>query len=175
MIHAENHTLDFPAGSAMTDKPQQELDTPGVAVRPPRLYLGALAVGIVADTFAPGTAFPVWLSFGVGAMMIVVGIAFLALSVRRFSRAGTNVPTNQPTTALVTDGLHRYSRNPIYVALTLIYVGIALAAASIFALILLVPVLLVMRYGVIAREERYLEGKFSDDYRAYKACTRRWL
>jgi protein-S-isoprenylcysteine O-methyltransferase Ste14 len=94
---------------------------------------------------------------------------------RQFERAGTNHGTHKPATALVTGGLNRFSRNPIYISLSLIYAGIALLANSAWALVLLVPLLIVMHYGVIVREERYLEMKFGEDYRRYKAAVRRWL
>jgi protein-S-isoprenylcysteine O-methyltransferase Ste14 len=99
----------------------------------------------------------------------------VAAAVLRFLRAGTNIPVNRPTIALVTDGLYRFSRNPIYVALTTSYLGIAIAADSLWTAALVVPVLVVMRVGVIAREEAYLARKFPDAYPAYKARVRRWL
>jgi protein-S-isoprenylcysteine O-methyltransferase Ste14 len=72
-------------------------------------------------------------------------------------------------------GIHSWSRNPIYLGLFLIYVGIAIAARSLSALILTLPVAIMIRYGVVAREEAYLEGRFGDAYRDYKARVRRWL
>jgi protein-S-isoprenylcysteine O-methyltransferase Ste14 len=85
------------------------------------------------------------------------------------------VPTNEPTRALVTTGIHGWSRNPIYVGLFLVYAGIAIAARSPWAFILAVPLAITIRYGVIAREEAYLEQRFGDAYRNYKARVRRWL
>jgi len=76
---------------------------------------------------------------------------------------------------MVTDGLYGLSRNPIYVALTGIALGIGIAADNAWVLSMLVPTLAIMRTGVIAREERYLEGKFGAAYRQYKAAVRRWL
>jgi protein-S-isoprenylcysteine O-methyltransferase Ste14 len=81
----------------------------------------------------------------------------------------------QPTAALVTEGPFRYSRNPIYVALTLLYLGVALLINALWILLLVVPAVLVLRYGVIAREEAYLAWKFGDTYRQYTAQVRRWL
>jgi protein-S-isoprenylcysteine O-methyltransferase Ste14 len=81
----------------------------------------------------------------------------------------------KPTTALVTEGPFRYSRNPIYVALTLLYVGVALLINALWILLLVVPAVLVLRYGVIAREEAYLTRKFGDAYRQYTTQVRRWL
>ena len=103
------------------------------------------------------------------------GVADVAGAARLFQKAGTNVPTRKPTTALVTAGLYRFSRNPIYLSLSVIHVGIAVGTDNPWMLTLLVPTLIVVRYGVIAREEIYLEEKFGDDYRRYKAAVHRWL
>lgn len=80
-----------------------------------------------------------------------------------------------PSTAIVTDGIYGFTRNPMYLAMTLVYVAMSLAVDSIVALLLLPLVLLAIRHAVIGREERYLEAKFGDEYRHYKASVRRWL
>jgi len=90
-------------------------------------------------------------------------------------RAGTNIRPDQPTLAVVSDGPFRFTRNPLYLALTGLYVGITLLADALWPLLLLVPVLVVLQWGVVAREERYLEAKFGEPYRAYKARVRRWV
>ena len=85
------------------------------------------------------------------------------------------MPSNRPVRALVTTGIHGWSRNPIYVGMFLLYAGIGLAACSPWVLILAVPLVIILRYGVVAREETYLEQRFGDTYRDYKARVRRWL
>jgi protein-S-isoprenylcysteine O-methyltransferase Ste14 len=102
-----------------------------------------------------------------------LSLAFTAF--RALSRAHTPVDPLKPTTALVTEGPFRYSRNPIYLALTLLYLGVALLINALWILLLVVPVLVVICYGVIAREEAYLARKFGDAYRQYTAQVRRWL
>jgi protein-S-isoprenylcysteine O-methyltransferase Ste14 len=82
---------------------------------------------------------------------------------RRFAADGTNVPPTLPTTALVVDGIYRRTRNPLYLGLTLIYLGLGVAAGSLWAIGLVVPLLWVINVGVVKREERYLELKFGDD------------
>jgi protein-S-isoprenylcysteine O-methyltransferase Ste14 len=99
----------------------------------------------------------------------------MAAGVLQFKRHGTPVPTDQPTTALVTTGVYGFSRNPLYLALTAIYLGIGLLLPSLLVLALVVPVLILMHYGVVVREEAYLERKFGEPYRAYKKRVRRWL
>ena len=124
---------------------------------------------VAGEAFIPGIV-----QYSLGAVLIVLGAVILAAAMRQFRRAGTNLPTNRPTTALVTDGLYRFSRNPIYIALSLIYVGIGIAADSPWVLGLPLPILVIIRYGVIALEERYLERKFGQEYLRYKASLRRW-
>jgi len=151
-------------------------DNPGVIARPPRLYLSFMAAGFALDWWRPIALIPEqWLQYVLGGMLITAGGAISSSAFKRFIRAGTNIPTPLPTTALVTDGIYGISRNPIYVSMSLIHAGIAVAADNIWLLGLLVPLLIVMRYGVIAREEAYLERKFGDPYVAYKSKVRRWL
>jgi protein-S-isoprenylcysteine O-methyltransferase Ste14 len=151
--------------------------TAGVIARPPLLFLGTLVVGIAADRLLP-SPFTVpgsgsrWI---VASLLILVGVALVVAAIRNFSRAATPVPTNIPTRALVMTGIHGWSRNPIYVGFFLIYLGIGIGARSHWVLILVVPLALTMRYGVVAREEAYLERRFGDVYRDYKTRVRRWL
>jgi protein-S-isoprenylcysteine O-methyltransferase Ste14 len=152
--------------------------TAGVIARPPLLFLGALLVAAMLDRWLPLplAALPQglvsWITAG---LLILLGLAIAFAAIRGFGRAGTPVPTNRPTSALVTTGIHARTRNPIYVGMFCIYVGVAVAAASAWALVLLVPLALLIRYGVVAREEAYLERCFGEDYRQYKARVRRWV
>ena len=157
------------------DIEQTQTDNPGVIIRPPMLYLGVLAIGIGLSAIWPLYEIPSLVRWLLGPIFVVFGFAVLMGAMRLFGKAGTNVPTNMPTQAIVTSGLYAFSRNPIYIAVSVIYVGIAVMAASLWALLLLGPVLVVMTFGVIMREERYLVAKFGNEYLAYKAQTRRWL
>ncbi len=150
-------------------------DNPGVIARPPLIYLGLLALGFLADFAWPVALVADAVQYPLGIALIVLGVAGVVVSRQQFARAETSIHTSRPTTAIVRDGLYGRSRNPIYIGLSLIYAGIAVAADNIWALALLAPTLLVIRYGVIAREERYLEGKFGEAYLSYKAAVRRWL
>jgi protein-S-isoprenylcysteine O-methyltransferase Ste14 len=156
-----------------------QIDNPGVIARPPRIYLGFLIAGIILDRLWPAVsaAQPFGGSgrFFVAAALIVIGAAIMTLAMGRFRAAGTNAPTPMPSTALVTNGLYSFSRNPIYIALTTIYLGLAIAADSVWSVIFLVPILLLIRYGVIAREEHYLEAKFNGAYVDYRNRVRRWI
>ena len=152
--------------------------TAGVIARPPLLFLGALLLGAVSDQLLPlpfqvptiGMAY--WI---VGGALILIGLALFAAGIRNFLRAKTPVPTTEPTRTLVTTGIHGWTRNPIYLGMFLLYGGIGIAARSPWILILAPPLAIAIRYGVVAREEAYLERRFGDTYRDYKSRVRRWL
>ena len=155
---------------------EPERDNSGAVVHPPLLYLGALAVALVLDWLWPADFIASRnVQYWVGGSVIVASFVLVAPAFRQFFRAGTNIPTNRPSTAVVIGGPYRLSRNPIYVSMTMLIGGIGIAFDSAWVLVLLVPVLIVMRYGVIAREEAYLERKFGDEYLRYKRSVRRWL
>jgi protein-S-isoprenylcysteine O-methyltransferase Ste14 len=94
---------------------------------------------------------------------------------RTIQKAGTPIRTDRPVPRLVTDGPFRYTRNPGYLGLTMLYAGIAVLRNALWAILLLPLVLYVIQRQVIGREERYLERTFGDEYLAYKAQVRRWL
>lgn len=98
---------------------------------------------------------------------------FSAFSAMR--RRATNVEPWKPTTAIVSDGVFGFSRNPIYLSMTLLYIGIALLLDSLWLLLLIFPLLMIVTFGVIVREEKYLETKFGAEYLDYKNRVRRWL
>jgi protein-S-isoprenylcysteine O-methyltransferase Ste14 len=106
---------------------------------------------------------------------VFVSLPLAITTLRVLSRAHTPVDPLKPTTALVTEGPFRYSRNPLYVALTLLYLGVAFLVNVLWILLLVVPALVVLRYGVIAREEAYLARKFGTAYHYYTTQVRRWL
>jgi len=155
----------------------QSGDNPGVIAPPPLLFGGALALGLALDfgLVRVSTGLPSPLRLVAAAALLAAAAVLLAGALVRFHRAGTAVEPWRPSTALVTDGVYRFTRNPIYLALAFLYGALALAADSAVSLLLLPPLLAVMQAGVIAREERYLEAKFGEEYRRYKASVRRWI
>lgn len=146
-----------------------------VAGHPPLIHLAGILVGLGIDAIWPAPLLPATTQYILGGVLIVVGVLVVLTSGITFAKAGTSVPTQTPSTALVTHGLYRYSRNPIYIALSLIHLGVAAAVDSPWIAATLPIVLIVIRTGVIAREEAYLEAKFGQAYRDYKARVRRWL
>lgn len=155
--------------------------TAGVLVRPIRLFPVALLLGLALDHVLPwpvripGSGVVHLASAVVAGALALVGVLLFAAAARGFSRAATPLPTVRPARTLVTAGVHGWSRNPIYLAFCLMYVGVGLAVRSEWVLALTVPLAIVIRYGVVAREEAYLERRFGDSYRDYASRVRRWL
>jgi protein-S-isoprenylcysteine O-methyltransferase Ste14 len=150
-------------------------DNPGVIARPPLILIGFISLGLALDWLMPAAFLPLAVQYAVGGVLIALALVLASAAMVCLARAGTNIPTCLPATALVAGGPYRFSRNPIYVAMILLVLGIGMMADSVWIVGLAIPFALVLRYGVIAREERYLEAKFRDSYRAYRARVRRWI
>ncbi len=150
-------------------------DHPGVIAMPPYIVLAFLVGGFALDAAWPAPFLPATVQYPVGILIFAAGVGLVATAFSRFSAAGTNVPTPLPATTVVTDGPYRLTRNPIYVAMAFGFVGIAVAVDSPWLLGLVVPLMAVLHVGVVKREERYLENKFGDVYRRYRASVRRWI
>jgi protein-S-isoprenylcysteine O-methyltransferase Ste14 len=152
--------------------------TAGVIARPILIFPAALLLGLTSDYLLPlpfavpeGDGVP-WI---IGGSLILIGLVFFAAGVRNFSRAATPLPTNQPARVLVTASIYRWTRNPIYLGFFLVYGGLGVATQSPWVLALNLPLAIMVRYGVVAREEAYLERRFGDAYRDYTARVPRWL
>jgi protein-S-isoprenylcysteine O-methyltransferase Ste14 len=151
-------------------------DNSGAAVRPPIAWSLTAIAGFALDWLYPLPFLPAAVPAGwLGGIVFLAGLALLIWGATTFRRSGTEVRTSQPSTRIVATGPYRYTRNPIYIGMFLGLGGLAVGFNSLWLLILLVPFYLVIRYGVVAREEGYLELKFGDVYRAYKARVRRWM
>ncbi len=145
-------------------------DRPDVIAPPPLIFAAAFAIGYLCRNLMPRIGSPV-----AGAAIAAAGVLILGFAFSRMLRAGTHIDPYKPATALVTSGIYRFSRNPIYVATTLLYIAAALSFRVLPALILLPAALVILYFGIIRREERYLGSKFGDDYRAYRSRVRRWI
>ncbi len=155
----------------------EKRDNPGVIVFPPLILLAVLVLGLLLDYLLPLgflAALPRVLRIVIGAALFLFGASFPVRVRRAFDAAGTNIRPDQPTNALVTEGLFAHCRNPVYVGGMTAILGLALALGSDWMVILLVPAALVLHFGVVLREERYLEGKFGEPYRAYKRSVPRY-
>jgi protein-S-isoprenylcysteine O-methyltransferase Ste14 len=110
-----------------------------------------------------------------GVAILLVGLIILVAAFIQFRRARTTIMPYKPTTAIIERWPYSFTRNPIYLAMAVIYIGIAIFFNSLWPFLLLPLVMLVMQRGVIEREERYLEGKFGSDYVEYRSRVPRWL
>jgi protein-S-isoprenylcysteine O-methyltransferase Ste14 len=151
-------------------------ETAQVLIRPPLAWALAVIAGLVLDWLAPLPFLPEdWPAGLLGAVVFVLALALAIWAIDTMTRAGTNVPTNRPTTAIVEGGPYRFTRNPIYTGMFGGLIGLGIAFDNPWLLLMLVPFALVIRYGVVAREEAYLERMFGDAYRGYRRRVRRWL
>ena len=153
----------------------EEKDVAGVVAPPPLIFLVPLAVALYEHTSRPVhiTTRPIAIALGV--VMLGVALPIFISAVLQFRKAETAVVPYEPTTAIVDTWPYSFTRNPIYLSMALVYVGISLFFNSWWPIFLLPLVLLVIQRGVIEREERYLERKFGDSYLEYKQQVRRWL
>src|SRR5262245_7290811 len=152
-----------------------EAKNAGVITRPPVLYIAALIFALVLHWFGPWPILRASVGRWLGVALVALGLAVVLSVAHTLRAAGTNVDPLLPTTAIVTSGLFRFSRNPLYVGLTLMYLGLTLVFNTWWAIVLLVPLLMMMHRGVVQREERYLEQKFGEAYRQYRSRVRRYL
>jgi len=153
----------------------ERADGARVIALPPLLYGVAFVLGLGLNALRPAPIFAANVGVIIGAPVLVLG-GFLARWGNRVMRhAGTSTDPRRATTYLVVSGPFRFSRNPLYVARTLLYVGLALIMDTFWPLATLIPMLVIVQRGVIRREERYLERKFGTAYEEYRARVRRWV
>jgi protein-S-isoprenylcysteine O-methyltransferase Ste14 len=153
-------------------------DTAGVIAPPPLLALAAVVFGLLLDGLFPAYVLTVLMTFDerlVGGVVLFAAAAGLGVpAVFAFRSAGTHVEPWKPASALVTRGIFRFLRNPMYVGLVLAVAGLAILLASDWMLVMTVLLAVTLHVGVVRREERYLEARFGDAYRAYCARVPRY-
>ena len=144
-------------------------------IRPPLVYLGAIALGLLLHFAWPVPLVSRAVSGPLGGSAVLVAVALFLWAVRTLRIAGTPVPGNLPTTTIVRTGPYRFSRNPIYLSFSLLQLGVACWVNSLWLLVTLMSAVALISLVVIPREEHYLESRFPSDYLPYKASVRRWL
>lgn len=153
------------------------VDHAGVRVPPPLIFLGLVVIGPLVDRLLGLD--PLRIAEPLLAVLIVIsvggGLAIVLAAIRRFARAGTRVEPWAPSSAIVSDGIYRFTRNPMYVGMAIVMLGLALILSSPSSLAMVVVGVLVIDRFVIRREEPYLEGKFGEEYLAYRRRVRRWV
>jgi protein-S-isoprenylcysteine O-methyltransferase Ste14 len=153
------------------------VDNANVRFPPPLTYLGALLLGIFVGRALnlPGFGIQSDLKVLIGSAVMLIGAIVNFAGAGLFMRHRTAIIPHKPASRLVTTGIYRWTRNPMYLGIALLYCGLAILFDSILALLLLPFVLLIIQTQVIAKEEAYLERAFGEEYRAYKSRVGRWI
>jgi protein-S-isoprenylcysteine O-methyltransferase Ste14 len=144
-------------------------------VFPPVLFGATLVAGLILHWLRPVAVLPALVARLVGIVVLVASGLLVRSAEAAMRRAGTDPRPDHPSLAIVTEGPFRFTRNPMYVGTTGLYVAVSLLVNALWPLVLLLPMLAVLHWGVVRREERYLEGKFGEPYRLYRLRVRRWV
>lgn len=153
----------------------EEQSGTGIKLPPPVIYLAALIIGVVLDYVWPFSSIPVTWGDVIGSVLILASILLVPTVLIRFKKAGTTFDVRKSATTLITNGPYRFSRNPAYISLTLLYLGLGAVFNNAWILVLVIPVLLIMDSWIVRKEEHHLEEKFGEEYLQYKSSVRRWL
>jgi len=156
----------------------QHQETAGVIAPPPLIYAGTLTLGLILHWLVPIHLLPKRsgsLRRVLGMLLIAAGVLQALWAAFTMIRSGNNPEPSHPVVSLVTGGPFRFSRNPIYIAMTAGYIGLSLLLGTLWHVILLPGLISIMNWGVVRREEDYLTRRFGDDYREYTQQVRRWL
>ena len=152
-----------------------EEDHPGVRLPPPLIYMAVLGVGLLLRRIAPLPLVPraIGRPAAIGLALASIGLSVWGFA--SFRRSSTTVLPYRPATALITRGPFRLTRNPLYLSLLLLYLAVTFWIGALWPLLLTPTLVWLVQVMVIVKEERYLERKFGDSYRAYRTRVRRWL
>ena len=153
-------------------------DTARVIAPPPLVALGAVILGVLFDRLMPAYVVSAVLTRNgrivICVLLVAAGVTLAVAGRSAFVRHGTSVNPFRPSRVLVTTGIFAYVRNPMYVGLVCLVAGVGIALASDWTLVMLVVAALLIHFGVVKREERYLEARFDDAYREYMAAVPRY-
>ena len=150
-------------------------DNPGVIVFPPLIFALCSILGVVFHAVFPIRVLAPVPARIAGVTLMCMAGCMATWAQRVMKKAGTNIRPDKPALAIVGSGPFRLTRNPMYVSLCLLQLGIALLIDGLMPLLLVIPLVLILHFGVILREERYLEAKFGEPYLTYRSQVRRWL
>ena len=153
----------------------QRLDSPGVRIPPPVIYVAAFVLGLALQAWVPLPFLAQPVALGLGAVIAAAGALCIVTSIPTMVRGHGTLNTAGPSAALVVSGPYRFSRNPMYLGLALLFTGVAVMFSAVWALLFVIPLVLYTQVRVIVPEERYLQRTFGDSYRAYCSHVRRWL
>jgi protein-S-isoprenylcysteine O-methyltransferase Ste14 len=154
---------------------QTTQDKAGVLIFPPLMYLLALATGILISYFFPHHFIDFSIALPFGIIITILGITSLILAASLFRKNKNPVNPSGSTQLIICSGIYKYTRNPMYLGLTIIFIGLSIISNAWFSFIILFPLLIVCQKGIIEREERYLTRKFGNEYLEYQSKVRRWI
>ncbi len=115
------------------------------------------------------------MAFTIAIVLLIIAIVLLRRAVKALAIHKTTVNPSGTTTMIVTNGIYKYTRNPIYISFTLIFISVLIMTNSWWGFLLLIPLLFIVQKGIVEREEKYLIQKFGEEYKAYKNTVKRWL
>src|SRR6266516_2258219 len=150
-------------------------DHPDVIAWPPLIFLGCAAVGSLLHFIFPMRVMRYSVSLSLGVGLAVASVSLGAWAVRAMAAAGTNIRPDRPALTIVRTGPYRFTRNPMYLSLCLLQLALGFVLDGWIALLFTIPLVLILHFGVIRREESYLEAKFGEQYLAFKRKVRRWI
>ena len=150
-------------------------DNAGVLAPPPLIYAVPLLLGLLLKRRFPVPFLPHGVAPVLGMPLLGGGVLLIGWFFRTMRSAETPIDPHEPVSRIVTGGPFRYTRNPAYLGMAMIFAGVSCLANALPAIMLLPPALLTIQRGVIEREERYLEREFGEEYLRFKAHTRRWI
>ena len=156
-------------------KSQETSDHPGVIAFPPLIWLVGAVLSGFAHYFFPHRLMSPEISRPIGIALAIVAPSLALWAAGVLKAAGTNVNPGRPALLIVRRGPYRFTRNPMYLAICLLQVALGFLLNDWLSLAFAIPLALVLHYGVILREERYLEAKFGDQYLVLKRDVRRWI
>jgi len=161
--------------TAETNGQVEHVDNAGVAFHPPLLLLGSIGLGFAARWLVPAEFLRgEWAQVG-GPILVAASFGLFFWAVSTMRRGGASIPTGEPTDSLVAKGPFAFSRNPIYLSMVALLLGIGVWANSLWFTALAALAVVLLNWGVISREEQYLQRKIGEDYTTYKARVRRWI
>ena len=150
-------------------------DAPDVKIIPPLVYLAGIVIGSLATIWMPTKVITNSVAWTVGGILSFCGGVLAGSAILKFKDVGTAVRPDHAASTLVITGPYKITRNPMYLGLAFVYLGIAIAGQSVWALILLPVVLAIIQRRAIEPEEAFLEKRFGANYISYKEKVPRWL
>jgi len=154
---------------------QESNDSPGVIALPPMIFVAAMVVGFAVEWLSPSTFLASGSRTVAGIVLLAAGMVMIGLGILQHRRSSNDPDPRNPDVMVMNSGIYRRTRNPIYIGYFMILAGIGVWANSLWVLSTVIPAYFVVRWGVVAREETYLEAKFGQTYTDYKNSVRRWF